>query len=68
MSDEWVSVGSFPQYDEDAWTERKRWLDVAEDVALIPERNVRVVKTDDKGGCRVEVSVELYSFFQGRPM
>lgn len=67
MSDEWVSVGSFPEYNEDAWAEQKRWSDVAEDVALYPEMNVRVVKTDDKGGCRVEVSVELYSFFQGRP-
>ncbi|BBD07418.1 hypothetical protein [Desulfovibrio ferrophilus] len=68
MSDEWFSVGTFPEYNDDAWAEQKRWADVAEDVALYPEMNVRVVKTDDKGGVRVEVSEELYSFFKGRPM
>lgn len=68
MSEEWFSVGSFPEYNDEAWSEQKRWSDVAEDVALYPELNVRVVKTDDKGGVRIEVSEELYSFFKGRPL
>ncbi|WP_461211161.1 hypothetical protein [Desulfocurvus sp. DL9XJH121] len=66
MSDEWILVGTFPDYNDEAWAEQKRWSDVAEDVALYPDMNVRVVKLKD-GGVRVEVSQDLYSFFQGQP-
>lgn len=66
MSDEWILVGTFPEYNDEAWAEQKRWSDVAEDVALYPDVNVRVV-TLEGGAVRIEVSRDLYSFFQGTP-
>ncbi len=62
--DEWVVKGTYPDYNDEAYTEFKRWSDVCEDVALYPDRNVRVVK-DEAGGIRVEISVELATFVEG---
>lgn len=64
--DEWRVVGTYPEYDDEAYTEFKRWSDVCEDVALYPEVNVRVVK-EENGGVRIEVSHTLMSYFEGTP-
>ena len=42
---------------------KKRWEEVADDMALIPERNVRV--TEKGGMVRVEVSEELFDCMRG---
>ena len=42
---------------------RRRWHEVADDMALIPENNVRVV--EQAGVVRVEVSEELYDCMRG---
>jgi hypothetical protein len=44
------------------WLESK-WMNVAEDMALIPENNVRVVEED--GVVRIEVSVYLMECMRG---
>ena len=41
----------------------KRWMDVADDMALIPENNVRIV--EENGVVRIEVSEELYDTVRG---
>ncbi|MGL1861030.1 MAG: hypothetical protein OCC46_00740 [Pseudodesulfovibrio sp.] len=66
--DEWTVAESYPLADMEAegvtakWLEGK-WLNVAEDMALIPENNVRVVEED--GIVRVEVSVYLMECMRG---
>ncbi|MBU1612459.1 MAG: hypothetical protein KKC99_11510 [Proteobacteria bacterium] len=42
---------------------KTKWENVADDMALIPERNVRVVL--EKGIVRVEVSDDLYDCMRG---
>lgn len=42
---------------------QQRWVNVADDMALIPERNVRVSKQGDL--IRVEVSQELLDCMRG---
>ncbi|MGE4552828.1 MAG: hypothetical protein AB7D57_06930 [Desulfovibrionaceae bacterium] len=42
---------------------KRRWTEVAEDMALIPENNIRVV--EQAGVVRVEVSEELYDCMRG---
>lgn len=66
--DEWVVAESYPLSDMEEngvstkWLEGK-WLNVAEDMALIPENNVRVI--EEGGVCRIEVSVYLMECMRG---
>ena len=68
QDDEWVVAESYPVTDMEekgvsaAWLEGK-WLNVAEDMALIPENNVRII--EENGVCRVEVSVYLMECMRG---
>jgi len=66
--DEWVVAESYPLKDmkennvSPKWLEGK-WLNVAEDMALIPENNVRIIVENDV--CRVEVSMYLMECMRG---
>lgn len=66
--DEWTIAESYAVADMDEqgvtakWLEGK-WMNVAEDMALIPENNVRVIEED--GIVRVEVSVYLMECMRG---
>jgi|GEM_PF-451633 len=66
--DEWTIAESYARTDMDEqgvtpeWLSGK-WMNVAEDMALIPENNVRVVEED--GVVRVEVSVYLMECMRG---
>jgi len=66
--DEWTVAESYPLIEMEKqgvtplWLEGK-WLNVAEDMALIPENNVRVIEED--GIVRVEVSVYLMECMRG---
>lgn len=68
QDDEWVVAESYPVKDMEeqgvtpAWLEGK-WLNVAEDMALIPENNVRII--EENGVCRVEVSTYLMECMRG---
>lgn len=42
---------------------KRHWAEVADDMALVPELNVRVV--EQAGVVRVEVSAELYDCMRG---
>ncbi|MCJ2165360.1 MULTISPECIES: hypothetical protein [unclassified Pseudodesulfovibrio] len=67
-ADEWVVAESYHLNEMEEsnvspkWLEGK-WLNVAEDMALIPENNVRVIVENDV--CRVEVSVYLMECMRG---
>ncbi len=66
--DEWVIAESYPLKDmlEGGMTPKAlegKWLDVADDMALIPENNVRII--EENGVCRVEVSVYLMECMRG---
>ncbi len=56
-ADELFEMGQSPD------TLEKKWNDVAEDMALIPEMNVRVVL--ENGIVRVDVSEELFACMRG---
>lgn len=66
--DEWTVAESYPLEEmgkngvTPKWLEGK-WLNVAEDMALIPENNVRLVV--ENGVCRVEVSTYLMECMRG---
>lgn len=68
QDDEWTIAESYPVAEMEAngvtpkWLEGK-WLNVAEDMALIPENNVRLVI--ENGVARVEVSVYLMECMRG---
>ena len=68
QDNEWVVAESYPVKEMEAngvtpdWVQGK-WLDVAEDMALIPENNVRLIV--ENGICRVEVSVYLMECMRG---
>lgn len=68
QDDEWTVAESYALADmqeqgvSPEWLEGK-WLNVAEDMALIPENNVRVVQED--GVVRVEVSTYLMECMRG---
>ena len=58
----WVVVETYKEKGDPLDKERKRWLDIAEDVGLFAdERNVRVVEAN--GEFRVEISEEMNDFF-----
>lgn len=60
---EWKVAESYPLKDVDPRELREKWENVADDMALIPERNVRVYIED--GVVRIEVSEELYDCMAG---
>ncbi|BCS88489.1 hypothetical protein [Pseudodesulfovibrio sediminis] len=68
QDDEWVVAESYTlkEMEENGvspkWLEGK-WLNVAEDMALIPENNVRTF--EENGVCRIEVSVYLMECMRG---
>lgn len=68
QEDEWTVAESYARKDMDEqgvspeWLAGK-WMNVAEDMALIPENNVRVVEED--GVVRVEVSTYLMGCMRG---
>ncbi|WP_285905672.1 hypothetical protein [Pseudodesulfovibrio pelocollis] len=69
QDDEWTVAESHSLNEMEAegvsadWLARK-WMNVADDMALIPENNVRVV--EENGIVRVEVSVYLMECMRGR--
>lgn len=68
QEDEWTVAESYPLAEMEAngvspkWLEGK-WMNVAEDMALIPENNVRVI--EENGVVRVEVSTYLMECMRG---
>lgn len=68
QDDEWTVAESYSIADMEAqgvspkWLEGK-WMNVAEDMALIPENNVRLI--EENGIVRVEVSVYLMECMRG---
>ncbi|HMM37661.1 MULTISPECIES: hypothetical protein [Desulfovibrio] len=64
MSDsEWVLAENVASEPGEAEVLLAKWHEVAEDMALVPELNVRVREED--GRVRVEVSQELYDCMSG---
>jgi hypothetical protein len=68
QEDEWVVAESYSLADmEEQGVSPKwlmgKWMNVAEDMALIPENNVRVI--EEGGIVRVEVSVYLMECMRG---
>lgn len=63
MSEEWVLAENVEGGPGEAQALLGKWYEVAEDMALIPERNVRV--TSEAGRVRVEVSRELFDCMSG---
>ncbi|WP_320173161.1 hypothetical protein [Maridesulfovibrio sp.] len=59
----WKVAESHPLKDVDPAELRNKWVDVAMDMALIPENNIRVYIED--GIVRIEVSEELYNCMAG---
>ncbi|MEF2145765.1 MAG: hypothetical protein V3573_09990 [Desulfovibrionaceae bacterium] len=65
---EWVVAESYPlhEMEHEGLTPENlqgRWEEIADDMALIPERNVRVIS--ENGIVRVEVSEDLYACMRG---
>ena len=60
---QWVIVETFPAGDPQALRVKRRWDDIVEDLALLPEENVRLVA--DVNEVRLEVSTYVNSYFQG---
>jgi hypothetical protein len=60
--DEWIEAERLPVEEADPKALLTKWANVAEDMALIPERNVRMRAVD--GHFVVEVSAELYEVFR----
>lgn len=64
MSDEeWVIVAKYDTLDDKAKKEFNRWVDIAEDLALYPEANVRIEQDDY--GVRILVSQYINAYYQG---
>lgn len=59
----WKVAESHPLKDVDPAELRDKWVNVAMDMALIPENNIRVYIED--GIVRIEVSEELYNCMAG---
>jgi len=64
MSEEWILVAKHETLDDKAKKEFNRWVDVAEDLALLAENNVRL--EDDEYGVRIYVSTLINNYFQGQ--
>ena len=61
--DEWILAEKLPVDDADPKALMTKWANVAEDMALVPELNVRM--RVEAGHFVVEVSAELYDVFRG---
>ncbi len=61
MSDEWIQAESVPVDEADPKALLRKWANVAEDMALVPELNVRM--RVEAGMFVVDVSPELYDVF-----
>ncbi|SDK33656.1 hypothetical protein SAMN05660337_0126 [Maridesulfovibrio ferrireducens] len=59
----WKVAESYPLKDVDPAELRYKWEEIAIDMALIPEKNVRVYIED--GIVRIEVSIELWDCMAG---
>lgn len=60
--DEWILAEKLPVDDADPKALMSKWANVAEDMALVPELNVRM--RVEAGMFVVEVSPELYDVFR----
>ncbi|MDK2954897.1 MAG: hypothetical protein PWQ57_393 [Desulfovibrionales bacterium] len=60
----WVRLEVFQPGDADAQSERAKFENVAEDMALIPERNVQLVDLGD-GKLALEISEEMDACMKG---
>lgn len=60
--DEWIVAEQLPVDDADPKALLAKWANVAEDMALVPELNVRL--RVEAGQFVVEVSQELYEVFR----
>lgn len=61
--EEWIFAEKLPVDEADPKALLRKWADVAEDMALVPELNVRMRVVD--GHFLVEVSPELFDVFRG---
>ena len=59
---EWITIKSADALNEELLEEKERWEAVADDVALIPDRVVRLVEEDEK--VQVQVHEDLYGYFR----
>jgi hypothetical protein len=59
---EWILAESLPMDEADPKALLRKWANVAEDMALVPELNVRM--RVEAGMFVVEVSPELYDVFR----
>lgn len=62
VANEWIQAESLPVDEADPKALLRKWANVAEDMALIPELNVRM--RVEAGMFVVEVSPELYDVFR----
>lgn len=62
MTTEWIMAESLPVDEADPKALLRKWANVAEDMALVPELNVRM--RVEAGMFVVEVSPELYGVFR----
>jgi len=60
--EEWIEAERLPMDEADPKALLAKWANVAEDMALVPELNVRL--RVDQGQYLVEVSAELYEVFR----
>jgi hypothetical protein len=63
MEDEWIVAESIPNDEADPKALMTKWINVAEDLALIPALNVRM--RSEAGMIVLEVSRELFDTFGG---
>jgi hypothetical protein len=61
-SEEWIFAEKLPVDEADPKVLLSKWANVAEDMALVPERNVRMRVED--GHFVIEVSPELFDVFR----
>jgi hypothetical protein len=60
--EEWIEAERLPMDEADPKALLAKWAGVAEDMALVPELNVRL--RVDQGQYLIEVSAELYEVFR----
>ena len=63
QNEDWVVVSKHDTLDDKAKKEFNRWVDIAEDLALLPENNVRIEQ--DEYGVRIMVSKHINNYYQG---
>lgn len=60
----WHTIETFDEMNDAVEKVKQRWMDIAEDVGLIPERCVRVV--EDNGEIRLEVTDDIHDYLAER--